>query len=441
MELVVHVLLSIFVIFNSVQGLHRHTNGHQSIIQYNDGQGAMTGSRTRKHIFSYRNPNVLTESKTLNAGLKTGIRHRFSYSKTNREFPLPAARSFIHQKMKIIEPPPFSNVLKPDMKIAESLPFSDLVKLNTKIAKSVPSSGLSADPIDSLMRKNKDLVGSIEQLIVDALVDGPSAGNMNNGQFVGIASNSRSVDITNKGPFLGITSNGPTIVQANNGPFVGKINDTPYVVQQETQGVKNLETTNIVKVKTVNKEAVINKLGKTTKNTDTVVKNLKITGKSVKDVVKSDLGTTKKINRQIEKTISKSKKASESADQKAKKVEGSSKAGPKTENVEGSSKAGPKTENEEGSSKAGPKTEKAEGSSKAEPVEPTEAVRTEAPTTPEPVEPSGNELYSADEYCACMTWCPPGTEYRGRCGLQWSYGLSTCCIPSYFGYDDDGDYD
>ncbi|XP_063409560.1 uncharacterized protein LOC134692874 [Mytilus trossulus] len=428
MELVVHVILSILVIFNSVQGLHRHTNGHQSILQYNDEQGPMTSSRTRKHIFSYRNPNALIQSKSFNSGLKTGIQHKFSYAKANREFPLPAARSFIQQKMKIIEAPPISNVLKPNMKIAESLPFSDLVKLNTNIAKSVPASGLSTDPFDSLMRKNKNLVGSIEQLIVDALFDGPPAGNMNNGQFVGIASNGQSVDITNKGPSLDITNNGPSIVKANNGPIVGKINDTPYVVQQENKAVKNWKTTNIVKVKTVNKEAVINKLGKTTINRDTMAKNEKITGKSVKDVVKSDLGTTKKINKQIEKNISKSKIASQSVGQTSEKGKESSKTGLKTGKVEGRSKAGPKTE-------------KAEVSPKAEPVEPTEAVRTEAPTTPEPVEPSGNELYSADEYCACMTWCPPGTEYRGRCGLQWSYGLSTCCIPSYYGDDDDGDYD
>ncbi|XP_052083440.1 uncharacterized protein LOC127720715 [Mytilus californianus] len=439
MELVVHVILSILVIFNSVQGSHRHTNGHQSILQqYNDGQGQMSGSRTRKHIFSYRNPNLLVESKPLNSGLKTGIRHRFSYANANREFPLPATRPFIPQKMKIVEAAPFSNVLKPNMKIAKS----DIVKLNTNIAKTVPLSGISADPIDSLMRKNKDLVGSIEQLIVDALVDGPPAGNIdnspsvgnidnspsvgitnkgpsvgnkNNGPYVGITNKHPSVGITNKGPYVGNRHNGPSIVNTNNGPFAGNINDTPYVVQKETKSVKKSEKTNVVKVKTVNKEAVTNKLGKTTKNTDTMGKNVKHHGKFVKDVIKSDLRTTKKINKHIDKKISDSNNSSQSVS--------------------------PKPEKGEGSLKAGPKSEKVEGSSKAEPVEPTEAVRTEAPTTQEPVEPSGRELYFADEYCVCMTWCPPGTEYRGRCGHRWSYGLSTCCIPSYYGYDDDGDYD
>lgn len=65
---------------------------------------------------------------------------------------------------------------------------------------------------------------------------------------------------------------------------------------------------------------------------------------------------------------------------------------------------------------------------------------TEAPEAPEgPGQETAYLEYMADEYCSCMTRCPLGTVYRGRCGYRGYFGIqrSLCCLDTY--YDDDDD--
>lgn len=88
------------------------------------------------------------------------------------------------------------------------------------------------------------------------------------------------------------------------------------------------------------------------------------------------------------------------------------------------------TKSNEGKSKTSERSEAVETATKQEPVEPVEPVETHSYT-------------AGGGFCFCLTWCPPGTVFKGYCGRRRSYGFrrSMCCLRPYSDDDDDADYD